>query len=338
MKTLITILTLLISITLTAQSTYTVDNKPGAPADYDNLQTAIDAVPAGSTILVQGSPTNYGNVTITKEIHIIGSGYFLGQNPNTQSYMISTSIQTSNFNTGANNSSISGISGNVYANDVSNISISRIVGRTYITDSHNINISASYLNGYSQYGSVYYGNYIYGNCSGIIYKGCYLKGRIRFEQNSNGLMVSLINNVLASGSIGGNAVIAFDAVRNNIIQSNESVYFGYNLDDYSNIQNNLFKASAIGGLIHGNQYYIDMSNVFIESTDPRYSDDGRFILKAGSPAIGAGVNGIDCGMFGGGYRLSGIPNIPNIYEFTVPDTGYTNDGGVPITIKVNSNN
>ena len=51
--------------------------------------------------------------------------------------------------------------------------------------------------------------------------------------------------------------------------------------------------------------------------------DNRYELKAGSPAIGAGVGGIDCGAFGGEtpYKLSGIPFVPLIYQVNAPTTG-----------------
>ena len=42
------------------------------------------------------------------------------------------------------------------------------------------------------------------------------------------------------------------------------------------------------------------------------STDGRYKLKAGSPAIGYGVGGVDCGIYGGPepYVLSGMPTVP----------------------------
>jgi hypothetical protein len=50
------------------------------------------------------------------------------------------------------------------------------------------------------------------------------------------------------------------------------------------------------------------------------STDGQWQLKANSPALGAGENGVDCGMFGGStpYILSGMPNIPAIYYLNTP--------------------
>ena len=60
-------------------------------------------------------------------------------------------------------------------------------------------------------------------------------------------------------------------------------------------------------------------------------------LKAGSPAIGGGVSGADCGAFGGPapYVLSGVPNLPHIYEADVPASA-TSDSGLQVSIKVKS--
>jgi hypothetical protein len=69
------------------------------------------------------------------------------------------------------------------------------------------------------------------------------------------------------------------------------------------------------------------------------STDGKWELRAGSPALVAGSAGVDCGAFGGPvpYILSGIPDLPHIYEADVPATA-TTDSGLPVTIKVMSGN
>jgi len=67
------------------------------------------------------------------------------------------------------------------------------------------------------------------------------------------------------------------------------------------------------------------------------STDGKWQLKAGSPAIGAGVGGIDCGAFGGlgPYILSGLPTGPVIYQLNVSSHSVTGNK-LPVTIKVKS--
>ena len=75
------------------------------------------------------------------------------------------------------------------------------------------------------------------------------------------------------------------------------------------------------------------------STQGSFSNDGLWVLKAGSVAIGAGVGGTDCGIFGGAkpYKLSGIPEIPAFYKLTAP-SNTTSGNPYTITFSVRSNN
>ena len=103
-------------------------------------------------------------------------------------------------------------------------------------------------------------------------------------------------------------------------------------------------ASIVRNNIHTNAYLpAGNGNINSSPLDLRYVDsgstDGKWKLKAGSPGIGAGFGGTDCGIFGGSepYVLSGIPPIPTIYSLTAPAVGEKNTG-LPIQIKVKSNN
>ena len=95
--------------------------------------------------------------------------------------------------------------------------------------------------------------------------------------------------------------------------------------------NNLFvnksQASFPNLTGNNNQFGLSSASLFVTST----SNDARYQLRAGSPAIGAGVGGMDAGMFGGAnpYRLSGIPPTPSIYKLT---SGSTQTSGNPYTI------
>ncbi len=85
--------------------------------------------------------------------------------------------------------------------------------------------------------------------------------------------------------------------------------------------NNNISNSDQFGTENSNHENIDMETVFVGSG----STDGQWQLTDDSPAIGAGINGEDCGMFGGNtpYKLSGIPSeIPVIYELNVPPSGF----------------
>jgi hypothetical protein len=131
-------------------------------------------------------------------------------------------------------------------------------------------------------------------------------------------------------------------VLNNVIWGDISTYYtehtnnilvsgtyspGYNSGTYNNI------GSGTQYPTYGNnKQNVNMTTVFENVT--KYIDNG-YILKAGSPAIGAGTNGVDCGAFGGGapYVLSGLAPIPAIYEVTIQPYGTT---VIPVNIKAKS--
>jgi hypothetical protein len=106
---------------------------------------------------------------------------------------------------------------------------------------------------------------------------------------------------------------------------------------YPNVVQNNIGNSTQFGTTNGNQSNVTMSNVFTYGPGDEYTDN-HYTLKAGSPAIGAGVSGEDCGIFGGdgAYKLSGIPAIPAIFQAVIPATANTGDG-ITITIKSKTN-
>ncbi len=63
----------------------------------------------------------------------------------------------------------------------------------------------------------------------------------------------------------------------------------------------------------------------------------RYTLNPTGPGIGAGFNGVDCGIFGGPdpYKPSGIPPFPTIYSLSAPNT--TTSSTLPVTISTRSN-
>src|SRR4030043_1958978 len=76
MKKIFILLPILAIVILNVHATVrTVSNNPDIPAQYNNLQAAIDASAAGDTILVSGSATTYGDITIRKKLVLFGAGY-----------------------------------------------------------------------------------------------------------------------------------------------------------------------------------------------------------------------------------------------------------------------
>jgi hypothetical protein len=69
-----------------------VDNNAGSTSkDFTALQAAHDGAAANDTLYLIGSPTNYlvSKITVTKKLVIIGPGFFLTENPDTQANTLS---------------------------------------------------------------------------------------------------------------------------------------------------------------------------------------------------------------------------------------------------------
>ncbi len=228
------------------------------------------------------------------------------------------------FNAGSAGSTITGCKVNnsihLSVNDISIIRcyVGNISGSAEI---NNVLILQSYV------GSIYNS---YNDVTNSVISNNIVTGGITFTAGSGNLQI--VNNVCTYGY--GYAINVYNAsIANNIITNPT---YGVMVNTGNAINNNIF--AGAGTNANGNQYSVVMANVFVDfSGSLNYSDDAKWKLKTGSPAIGAGVSGVDCGAFGGPtpYVLSGVPNLPHIYEATIPGTAYSNLG-LACTIKIKS--
>ena len=189
---------------------------------------------------------------------------------------------------------------------------------------------------YNPYGtspsSAYYSNFVFeqnfvdGSLSGrfenAVFRNNVFIGGVTINSLNNS--VAFFNNVV------GNANITMAP------QCSNNIIYGSCTFTNCTLNNNVCSATQVPAG-NGNQQNVDMNNVFVcYSSCTAYSNDARYQLKAGSPAIGAGSNGEDCGMFGGvdPYVLSGMPPIPAIYYFNY---NYSNTA-INVNMKVKSHN
>lgn len=311
-----------------------VNNNPGVVTDFTTLQEAHDdaRVQPDDTLYVYGSPNNYGPLKLTKSLKIFGPGYFLDENPNTQTGFLHTATETIQYEAGSEDSLLSGVAvywGRILVN-TNNITITSCL--VYWNQGEQAAVSITGDN------AVITKNYILGTTF------------------ASGLTVNGYNNLIANNFLGCSVNLSYRSsaslrtdsngsyhIKNNVLSGDvfvASASFENNIHpwaDFSatacNIRNNIGYADQFG-TENGNQSNIDMTTVFVDEG----STDGQWQLKPDSPAIGAGVSGEDCGMFGGPnpYVLSGIPAIPHIYAVDGPSSGSA-ASGIPLKIKIKSN-
>ncbi|MBU0488966.1 MAG: hypothetical protein KKA07_05380 [Bacteroidetes bacterium] len=303
-----------------------VNNNTGVSADFTSLSVAIDSASAGDTIYLEPSAVSYGNITLTKQLYIFGNGFHLTSNPNTQANPSPSMVEGFTVNNGAAGTLLTGIQFNTYLSiNTNNITIKRnkIVNQgLYLgNNASNILILQNYLN--ATYGGSPSLNVPTGCSNILVHNNIIIRGSgydAIYNTGTSGLQVS--HNVIV-----GDVAVIQSTFTNNIMKSGT-------LTGSSNFYNrNVCNATQFPD--DGNNLVnVNMQTVFDTTLT---SVEAQYTLAAGSPAIGYGVGGADCGIFGGPdpYNFSGIPSIPAIFYFSAPSSG-SESTGLPVHIKIKS--
>jgi hypothetical protein len=342
MKKLITLIAFLFLTSFCANAKiWRVNNNPGINNVITTLQAAHDSASAGDTIMVESSPTPHGTVVLNKKLVILGPGYFLGENKDLQAdlYNANVSLVEFGYKTNSLNAIISSSAGSfisgleVYAISikVSGVTIHRCLvnsGVQWQNDLYSGNMSNEVLSESFIRGSVTANPYYGKSITNILVKNNIILGSLTAGVASSSLIE---NNVIFNG-----VVLENSTFRNNIIV-NPNANISFTSSTYTN---NLAAGTKLGSS-NGNQSSVDMTTVFVadpyvSGTPAGFTSDNKWKLATGSPAIGAGLNGVDAGAFGGltPYVLSGIPEIPSIYFLEVPTSG---NNSLDVKMKVRSN-
>ncbi|HRI19593.1 MAG TPA: hypothetical protein PLA68_01510 [Panacibacter sp.] len=339
MKTKIFTLLALAAIVLSAQNANATIRRvgyfgtPRTGTDYSDLTSAHAASAAGDTILLY--PGTW-DATFSKKIVLIGYGYYTDQNANLQ-VITGTSTVNVTLATGSDNSIFTGVGGlTLSVNNnatIAGITVNRCIAYILLNNKTYTNWQVTQsmvgLDGQSYNASMI--NWLVSNC---IVGNTSVGGAFSMATNSSQSCL-FTNNVCQAYSVDfGNANVVcqntiFLSFRNNAVAAS-----------YQNcIQYDIYGTLPAG---NGNQNLngTTINNLFVGyPTQGINSTDGRWVLKAGSAAIGTGIGGVDCGIYGGAmpYRLSGIPAIPAFYKLTAPSTT-TSTNPYTITFSVRSNN
>lgn len=351
---LMTVLGLLLIFNDGFAKIWRVNNNGGVSADFTTLQAAHNGAAAGDTLHLEGSPDSYGGLTCSKKLVIIGPGYYLGENPNTQAVALPAYIGAVNFNVGSEGSVIMGCDLNgsaigVFASDI-------VIRRNKFAQRNGATIDY-----YCGAVNIYYQS----NNSNLSVNNIIISQNFGVEiQNtsraSTGILIS--NNYIGWNGYGGdnttstavnmhgNTIAIF---QNNIFRRGRVIAYNSNFtnnimlfgtfEGSGNLTANNMASGTQFGNANGNQQNVDMATVFV-GAGSGISSDGTWKLKVGSPAIGAGYgstggNPIDMGIFGGAfpYVLSGMPPIPSVYFFENQPVG-SNTDPIDVNIKVKSHN
>jgi len=298
-----------------------VNNNVNSPAQYTNLQTAIDASAVGDTVYIQGSQSNYGSITINRRMVLIGAGYNTNMVSNIGSVNLDTNLTAIPAQpisgvriVGCN---IGGLSFTSGANGlVHNVILERnligsinIGGNGWIIRNNTINSGTIYLNNFSNY---------------VISNNVFAPGRINGGSSSAGIIVA--NNIFLN-DLSGNSLnqVSNATVINNIFWYPSSTTFNNVLGCVFN--NNLVYGSSTitlpftgntgsNNLNSTNPFFINVPVTTTATSVPNYN----FLFTAGSQAINAGTDGTNLGVTGGVYQMTtfnGLAPIPLVTEFNI---------------------
>lgn len=312
-----------------------VNNNTGVTADFTTVQAAHDGASDGDTLHLEPSVNSYGNLGMSKRLVILSMGQFADNNPGIHwdtrlPYVGDITIN----NNGASGSVLMiRTNGRIYLENVSNITLMRCA-------SANSSGPPGYVSGYLELA----------NADNILATGCWFT-YVYFRSGSNNFLLTnsiigncvyndggsdgiITNNVInAMGHYAGNANCG--SLYNCVIGNN--IYNVYQSGSFfnCNVSNNLAPNNNLPDG-NGNQRSVDMSTVFVNNAGGFV--DNVYQLKPGSPAIGAGGGGIDCGAFGGTspFRLAMNPPIPSINKMALPATPSGNT--MTLTFSTRSNN
>jgi len=361
MKRQITLLALLFAMmTLSLPAaTWTVSNNTNSPGQYTNLQTAIDAAAPYDTILVAGSPSSYGNITIGKTLCLVGAGYHNPYGENTTLGTVKLFNTQLNYSTASGSKLMGFITGTITlsADFYGSVDSTRVIKNVVIercTISYillgNANTSETF-----SYDTI---------------RNCIIGG-IGTNMTMSNQTPEVLNHILVHNNIfnGGTITLGFYTVyygtiysghtdatnfylKNNIFIANGGNCFNYVY--HMIIENNIFYAAEPQGCT-GSAYTKNITYMCLNNTIPGVGNVGSgnmvnvnplfvnyplmgnvafsyshdYHLQATSPGKNAGTDGTDIGIYGGWlpFEVGANPYYPQMMELTLPNGSSVPAGG-----------
>lgn len=297
-------------------TTYTVDNANPGAADFADLAVAVAKASAGDTLLLAGSATSYGSVTLDKQLHLIGPGWSLLENypdasPSTAARIDELSINSA---TGSGSSLTSLRIGTIDLDNTSRILVRRIAppSNTQITYLFANNVSHATI--HQNYRISVQGNTLTADCLDLKI----LNNVIVFALNIALLESQIENNLLLLNTV----TLKGATVRYNLLapKTNPTFKFENCLVEYNVLDRDAHTDPSNTTTWPGDKNFndADSSTYFVSNG----SFDSRYHLALGSDAANVLKTGNDAGPFGGAspYVLSGLPAVPVIYHIDAPAT------------------
>lgn len=339
----------------------TVDNNVNSPADYTDLQEAIDAASEGDTLYIAGSETRYGTATLTigKKLVLIGAGYYLNDYNGFATETSTINLET-DLTKNANGTVIIGIKGTIRAVRGDNMLVEDVViDRCQMTDlsvgnTNNWIVKNSIVTNNIGSNGVQVTNFIMANC--IIYQTDF----DRWSSDTQTMNNILVSNCLFINSTFRNQIFGASHIIKNITFTNSIFYKTPIPVDAGDVDNcrflncltfgpNATNLAQLGGTNSLSSNLIDQDPLF-ESLPSTPSSEIDYLydvsLSVNSPGKNAGTEGTDIGVYGGlfpfpssnKFPMAAVSSLPLVTETTLKQVQVPQDGTITINLKAKISN
>lgn len=339
-KQILFIAAAIVAVASFAQTSHTVSNNPANPAQFTEIQAAINAASDGDTIYVAGSDIQYGNVLVNKRLVLIGSGYELN-GVNSRTSITQLDIVADVDNGGGSGSNISGfIVFGDFDGDPDQMISDIVVERNWFNQVNirfQNNTKWSFRNNivYMSTGNDFFFNV--GTSSNLVMQNNILQGAdLDALLTVNSTSCTIINNTF------------FDfhfQVDDCVFSNNIFVDHAFS-EDFSGTVNDAFARNVTFNnniFFSGRSNPSGASNTYINSIfdNPGFvSEDNNFYsfgedlnLATASPGKSAGTDGTDIGIFGGNFPMIFEPSNPEITQLLINTVQVPTGGELEFTVQ-----
>jgi hypothetical protein len=310
--------------TLSFATTRTLNNNVPSPGQFNTWTAILAASSAGDTILVQGSPYNYGTFNLTKRLTIIGPGHNNTDKQNPQK----ATVDYIEFRVGSTGSKVYGmeiyypyIPGSNPNVDSVTLALNRIT--------YQFNASSGAANDWIFDGNIFvYNGYnvdIQGQSfGGSIFRNNIFNGEIyAFNAAFTGYNY-FINNIFL-----GDNPWTFNYCNNIYVNNNIFYRQNPNAVNGSCTYNNNIGFGGVTSFPNGvNTTGVDPLFVTSIGSGAFFNYATDYHLQAGSPFLTYGTDGTQVGVYGGtgDYNQHGVPRNPYIKTFNLTGPTSINAG------------
>jgi len=350
---------------------HTVSNDVNHPAQFSDIQSALNAANAGDTIYVNGTQYLYPDFEVSKKAIIIGAGYNSSNQLNLNTTVNNISLNKTLVQNDASGTVIMGFM--IYdqvglasgSSAVNNITLTR----NFFRPNNNFTVVSicSTCSNWLIYNNIFInccgGSYTVGIDGGngstnVIIQNNFFSSEGNGIQNFNQSSVVIDHNIFQNTGI---AAVKFATITNNIYVTTNSRNFmdantNYNIfDDNLSIVNSIGPDaptnSFLGGTNSGAGNQVGVDPLFTAVADlNNFNYSFNYRLQSGSPGHNAGTDGTDLGVYGGtypfpsggtpggGYDTSAPPPIPQVTGMNIQNASVLPAAQLKVTVQATINN